>query len=982
MKTPHLRSRVLPVRRASLLGLALFAPLGVATAQSALLSYEGDFHGAEFGSVLRYAFVADGDGIPDILVGCPEDDSAGEDAGAVYVFSGADHSLLRKHVGSAAGDRFGSALALCGHVDNDIYLDYAIGAPFSDANGVDAGSVVICSGLDGHVLATQSGAAAGDRFGSSIGYVGEYDDGIDPFVGLAIGAPYFDGTAGSHCGAVFFRRALGGLLPYPPFERQGTQANEHFGASLDARTESGYHGIIIGAPDFDGGIGGTNAGRFEVWLAYKLETSPFAAFEFTVLGTAPNGRLGSSVAAIHWPDAGAQPPYLQYAAGAPEAATPYVEIWSDHSTGPAHLATLTGSGRFGASIACSDPTWGASLVAIGSPDQASAKGRVTIYKDGVFDRVVDGQTAGEHFGACVAGHYGATEVDFHEDELLFGSPDAIGQGPSGAVPSAGRLEQHDYFHKQYGLSAPLGAGDRAGSAVAGLGDVDADGVPDVLVGSPDDDRTLSVPVPSELIDCGSVRVLSGATGAVLRTTYGAADGDHLGASVAALGDIDLDGVTDYVAGAPQQDNTSTTKGYAYAISGKTGAILFTLSGFFNSGEFGAAVGGGSDVNGDGRMDILVGSPGTSNGNVTAYSGVNGASLGTVNGATVGDRFGAAVAGLGADLNGDGRQEYLVGAPGFDLLGTVDAGRAYLMRSTTSLLTVNVANGFAANDRAGTSVSAVGDVNHDGVADWLVGIPGYDTPATDAGRVRVISGVAGLGTQLASITGLGPDDQFGTSVVGVGDVDLDGFVDWAAGAPEQLVFSVDGYVRVISGKDASQLFLLDGASGDGYGSALASAGDVDLDGIRDLVVGSPDNGHSALDGGRVEVVSLSSGTPAWTDLGFALAGLAGPPSLVGTGSLLGGSPGALTLTAAAPSALCFLFVSLSSTPSAFKGGILATVPVDASFALGTSATGELPIAWAAWQPGLSGLVLSFQYGIKDVGGPYGVALSNAVQASVP
>jgi len=123
--------------------------------------------------------------------------------------------------------------------------------------------------------------------------------------------------------------------------------------------------------------------------------------------------------------------------------------------------------------------------------------------------------------------------------------------------------------------------------------------------------------------------------------------------------------------------------------------------------------------------------------------------------------------------------------------------------------------------------------------------------------------------------------------------------------------------------------------------------------------------------------------SWTDIGFGLAGLHGVPQLTGSGTLVAGSPGALTLQNAAPSALSLLFVSFTSTPAPFKGGTLATVPIAYQFTLPTGPAGALTLPWAAWPGGLpSGFSLHFQFAVQDAGAVQGVALSNALKAVTP
>jgi hypothetical protein len=121
---------------------------------------------------------------------------------------------------------------------------------------------------------------------------------------------------------------------------------------------------------------------------------------------------------------------------------------------------------------------------------------------------------------------------------------------------------------------------------------------------------------------------------------------------------------------------------------------------------------------------------------------------------------------------------------------------------------------------------------------------------------------------------------------------------------------------------------------------------------------------------------------WTDLGSSLAGQKGHPILTGSGSMVAGTPGALHLTNARSSSLCILFTSIVSVPTNFKGGVLLPVPWLSQLALFTDANGSIQLTWPAWQAGLSGLDLFFQYAIADAAAPFGASLSNALKADLP
>jgi Tol biopolymer transport system component len=169
----------------------------------------------------------------------------------------------------------------------------------------------------------------------------------------------------------------------------------------------------------------------------------------------------------------------------------------------------------------------------------------------------------------------------------------------------------------------------------------------------------------------------------------------------------------------------------------------------------------------------------------------------------------------------------------------------------------------------------------------------------------------------------------------------------------------------AGQQVQEVTNLNGLSGDGRRVVLSSS-------AGDYVVGPlTDTSHNFLrDHGP------------WTNEGFALAGVAGLPSLAGTGTLEPGSPGSLALSDAAPTSAALLFVSLGSTPAPFKGGTLLALPPLLVLPLSTTPTGgfHLAFTWPAGVPGET--VLWFQVAIQDAAAVSGVSLSNAVKVVTP
>src|SRR6185369_8676793 len=263
----------------------------------------------------------------------------------------------------------------------------------------------------------------------------------------------------------------------------------------------------------------------------------------------------------------------------------------------------------------------------------------------------------------------------------------------------------------------------------------------------------------------------------------------------------------------------------------------------------------TDLNGDGYADAIVGSDpgGASAGHAFIYFG-GAAPLPEapdliLPGARVGDGFAYALTPAG-DVNGDGYPDLVVGAYVDATTGDA-AGRAYIYlgRATPSTVPDLTLSG-AAGDLYGLAVSSAGDLNGDGYADFAIGAPGVG-----AGRVEVFYGGPTLHQRPdLTLTGEVSGDFFGYPLRTVGDVNGDGFADLAAAAEHS------GHAGVAAGR--AYLYLgaadmngkadlaLDGeAAGDAFGSGLAG-GDVDGDGYADLAVGAYLNDGAGTDAGRV------------------------------------------------------------------------------------------------------------------------------------
>jgi len=402
-------------------------------------------------------------------------------------------------------------------------------------------------------------------------------------------------------------------------------------------------------------------------------------------------------------------------------------------------------------------------------------------------------------------------------------------------------------------------GDAAGSTVAPAGDVDGDGLQDVLVGAPgwgEDSGAayvlLGASVPSE----PGVMSLWRADGRIV----GASPGDTLGAALCSLGDADGDGYGDLLLASPGA-------GLAYLLPGPVlgDASVADAQAFIGSGqaedELGSAVAAGGDLNSDGAVDLALGAPAAdaSRGAVLVFdAGLAGVVLedeayAEIEGGSDDERVGAAVAMVG-DLDGDGVDELLVGAPGQSGHGSA-AGAAYLFHGPLSgTLRVDSADaslmGANAGDAAGSAVAAAGDTDADGYADFLVGAPHSDMSADEGGAAYLFLGpltASALELAHADATFSGDLDgiRVGSTAAG-GDVDGDGHDDVLVGAPgADLAATDNGVGYLILGPFAGSLCtcgsdakLYGNDSDDRAGTAVALPGDVDGDGFGELLLGVP------------------------------------------------------------------------------------------------------------------------------------------------
>ena len=379
-------------------------------------------------------------------------------------------------------------------------------------------------------------------------------------------------------------------------------------------------------------------------------------------------------------------------------------------------------------------------------------------------------------------------------------------------------------------------GDQFGWIARDLGDVDHDGANDFVTSAP----TRNVGGEN----AGRVSVYSSRTGKLLWSADGK-PGEQLGTGVESAGDVDGDGVQDVIAGAPYS-------GRAYVYSGRNGHTLYTLRAENDSDAFGQHVSSAGDVDHDGHSDFLVGAPanhtgGPGAGRAYLYSGKDGHLLLTLTGERAGDAFGSTVGGYSDSLH----TFIVVGAPA---AGSGKAGRTYVYDGLSKTPKFIIESDSTGRALGAMFVSVMGDVNGDGIPDIYASDFTNGAKGPSTGRIYVHSGRDGK--RLVTLTGEVPGEGFGIGPGKTGDVDHDGHADLVVGSWQYSAAATSGgRVYLYSGRDGHLIkTFTDRIPGDTFGFDAVGIGDVDGDGTIDFLITAAWSGVHGNHSGRIFVVS--------------------------------------------------------------------------------------------------------------------------------
>lgn len=400
---------------------------------------------------------------------------------------------------------------------------------------------------------------------------------------------------------------------------------------------------------------------------------------------------------------------------------------------------------------------------------------------------------------------------------------------------------------------------------------------------------------------------------------------RFGHSVATAGDVNRDGYSDVIIGAPYYDGGETDEGKVFVYYGSSSGLVTTPSRTLESNQaytsFGYSVATAGDVNGDGYSDVIIGAPYydglrlTDEGMVYVYlgssTGLSATPSWTKESSQAYSRFGYSVA-TADDVNKDGYSDVVVGGPYYDN-GETDEGMIFVYHGSSTGLAASSSSSSEGNQASallGFSVATAGDTNKDGYSDVIAGAPYYDNGETDEGRVYVYSGSSsGLQVVKPSLKEVNQSyARFGYSVAPAGDVNKDGYSDVIIGAPYYDNGEADeGMVHVYfgssSGPGTSPSIVESNQASARFGHSVAVAGDVNGDGYSDVIVGAPfyDNGEadegkafvytgsaSGLSSASIWSAEGNQASAGWGNLGYSVAG-AGDVNGDGSTDILVGLP---------------------------------------------------------------------------------------------
>ncbi len=804
---------------------------------------------ASYGYSVNTAGDINGDGFSDVIIGAPDFDGGQSGEGRGFVYYGSQTGVTTSDLWYAeinmVNANFGISVATAGDVNGDGFSDVLIGAI---GIGFGGGAVYLWEGsesglgVNGTLLNVDwqaNNGQAASFFGSSVGTAGDVNG--DGFSDIVIGAKEYRSGERAE-GSVFVWYGSSKGIPGSPstpanadWRYDGNRVNAYLGSSAGTAGDvngDGYSDMIAGAPGYN-----NNRGRAYVFYGSGdgLDASTPDLIDSIEIDT----QLGYSVGTAGDVNGDG---FSDVIVGVP---------FTDTENPTTHATVVEG---------------GQARVFHGSATGISSSP----------DQHLDGIDENGQLGYSV-GTAGDVNGDGYAD-VIAGAPGVFRVGPNAGHAGVwlgsvnGILVDNDWSSSSFQTDA------RYGSSVATAGDVNGDGYSDIIVGAPG--------FNNDEIQGGRVAIYHGSASRVgenCEWSNGTGQqGSWYGSSVGTAGDVNGDGYADVIVGAHGYDGGQSNEGRVFVYQGGVSGLgiipVWHAEADQANAQFGISAHTAGDVNGDGYTDVVVGAywydvdSTTNAGSAFIWYGsadglgANGTPVNadvviqtTQQGAWLGWSVGSA-----GDVNGDGYDDVLAGAPRYDQEGN-DDGVVFLRLGAPAdeTITPAIIGLGQANAYFGTSAGTAGDVNGDNYADIIIGAPGYDNGETNEGGAFVYYGSATGPKTVPDWTAESnqANAQLGNSVGTAGDVNGDGYADIIIGA-----YLYDFLGGTFGGVDVGSAYIWYGGPpplglgpngtpdnddvwagtlnpNSWCGWSVGTAGDVNGDGYADVIVGAPNEGIS-------------------------------------------------------------------------------------------------------------------------------------------
>jgi hypothetical protein len=850
------------------------------TASTTLESNQAD---ARFGLSVSSAGDVNGDGYSDVIVGAHYYDNGQTDEGGAFIYHGSASGISTTARTTLEINQafawFGWSVSSAGDVNGDGYSDVIVGAYLYDNGQSGEGGAFIYHGSASGIDTTASTALESNQaiayFGVSVSSAGDVNG--DGYSDVIVGAPFYDNGQINEGGAFIYHGSASGISSTASTTLESNQADAWFGRSVSSAGDvngDGYSDVIVGAPFYDKGatdegaafIYHGSASGIDTTASDTLESNQASAeFGYSVASAGDVNGDGYSdviVGAIYYDngqtDEGGAFIYHGSASGI-------------STTASTTLESNQASAYFGYSVSSAGDVNGDgySDVIVGAylyDNVQSSEGGAFIY----------------HGSASGIDTTASTTLEENQDSAWFGrsvssAGDVNGDGYSDVIVGAsmyynGQTDEGGafiYHGSASGIDTTASdtlesnqANAQLGWSVSSAGDVNGDGYSDVIVGA----RYYDNGEGNE----GGAFIYHGSSSGISTTASTTLESNQVSAwfgySVSSAGDVNGDGYSDVIVGAPLYDKGQNNEGGAFIYHGSASGIDTTASTALEINQagawFGRSVSSAGDVNGDGYSDVIVGAYLYDNGQTDeggafiyhgSASGISTTASTTLESNQASAEFGYSVSSAG-DVNGDGYSDVIVGASMYDK-GATDEGAAFIYHGSASGIDTTASDTLESNQadaRLGYSVASAGDVNGDGYSDVIVGAIYYDNGQSNEGGAFIYHGSAsGIDTTASTTLEINQANAwFGNSVSSAGDVNGDGYSDVIVGAPlydngqanEGGAFIYHGAASGIS-TTASTTLEINQANAQ-LGWSVSSAGDVNGDGYSDVIVGAPlyDNGQ--------------------------------------------------------------------------------------------------------------------------------------------